>query len=460
MAIPPWTIHYLKRSLDGVSEQLRRPESFHQLRQSAADLLGDLPETAARRLDRVLGQARSTLTQAQQWAQHRAAVQTPAINASGVLLHPDLDGQPLSDAALAAALQYAGAFSAAHGEAAERCQRQLRQGVSSAGCPLRSGTNDMVVSGNVEAGLAAIAAWARDSSRTILVPRCAAIGVGHGRALPELLEGGGACVREVGPSDRMRREDWHRVKLDGRPILVLAGLADPAELPPEAAEATVIRFFPIATLGPSPETLVPAVPTVAAALAEDVTDLVVIPGDGLVGGPRSGLLLGCQQTIAELTQTAVWPALEASPLTRLMLTATLRAEEEAKAPIAELLNTSIENLQHRAERLRQQIVGGEAEREASGRHGEVGDQPASIAGSHPYRVPSRQLRLRRDGETASAWAAALAQRFPAVLADPQDDTLVIDLRWVRPQDDATLVEALGGNDSATAAGATDAEGDA
>lgn len=443
MALPYWTVHYLKRSLDGVTEQIRRPETLQRFRESAVEMLGELPDTAARRLDRVLGQAKSTVVQAREWAKHRVAVQTPAINALGRLIDPALAGQPQSDAAIAAAFEYSSAFSAEHAGADGRLHRHLRQGISTAGCSLPGGTDFALASG-LEAALTAIAVWARGDARPVIIPRCAAIGLANGVALPEILDAVGATVREVGPNDQMSVEDWRRARVDKESIILLAGDAGLESLPADCP-ATVVRLLTAGTLGESPAQVAPSVPSAAHAIRDDRVDLVILPGDGLVGGPRSGLIIGDQRDLSAITSTPCWSAVAAAPMIRIMLAASLTADPEDRSPIEALLATSVENLQHRAERLMMRVGGAETPF-----HGEISCEQASIARGQPHRLPSRQLRLRRDDLSAEQWAADLAERCPAVLANHQDEWLVLDLRWVRPREDAALAEALLGRASHSA----------
>src|SRR5690606_23791335 len=79
---------------------------------------------------------------------------------------------------------------------------------------------------------------------------------------------------------------------------------------------------------------------------------------------------------------------------------------------------------------------------------QVTDESAKLTPGGPWRIGSRQLRLRRRGKEAIAWAQQLATDVPAVLTEVVDDTLVVDLRWVQPSDDTALAAALLGQTAA------------
>ncbi len=56
-------------------------------------------------------------------------------------------------------------------------------------------------------------------------------------------------------------------------------------------------------------------------------------------------------------------------------------------------------------------------------------------------------RLRHRDLSAKDWASKLANEVPALLANVDDDSLVLDLRWIQPVDDVALVAALVGHES-------------
>src|SRR5690606_35239149 len=85
-------------------------------------------------------------------------------------------------------------------------------------------------------------------------------------------------------------------------------------------------------------------------------EVILTRGDGMIGGPESGLILGNNTVLNRLRKHPLHHALQADKLTLIALAATLQwyrdpAEALLHTPILQLANTAVENLQQRAERI-------------------------------------------------------------------------------------------------------------
>ncbi len=175
-------------------------------------------------------------------------------------------------------------------------------------------------------------------------------------------------------------------------------------------------------------------------------DLVITSGDGVLGGPPCGLIIGRRAAVDNICSSQAWPALEASIATKAIMAytlETLQGNSPESLPVIAMLKTREENLRSRSERLATRMSAHESIVSC-----QVTDESARLTASGPWRLGSRQLRLRRRGKNALQWAEQLATDVPAVLAEIVDDSLVIDLRWVQPSDDAALAAALLGETTA------------
>ncbi len=103
----------------------------------------------------------------------------------------------------------------------------------------------------------------------------------------------------------------------------------------------------------------------------------------------------------------------------------------------DLVRVSPLNLQTRAERL---VIQLEAYEAIDSVH--VDDQEALVTLDGRWRVPSRQLCIVHRDRDAEEWRAMLQDELPAVLSHVCEDRLCIDLRWIRPSQDASLAEVL------------------
>src|SRR6185503_2797539 len=93
-------------------------------------------------------------------------------------------------------------------------------------------------------------------------------------------------------------------------------------------------------------------------------DLVVLRGDGLVGGPPCGILLGRRDVIVRITAHPLFGSFRLNAPRAAALKATLECYENPMSgidsiPVWQILTVSVENLRNRAERIAPQIAGAE-----------------------------------------------------------------------------------------------------
>ena len=71
---------------------------------------------------------------------------------------------------------------------------------------------------------------------------------------------------------------------------------------------------------------------------------------------------------------------------------------------------------------------------------QVTAEEARLTEDGRWRFPSRQVRVRHARQAADQWAEKLAEDVPAMLAQVDENELVVDLRWIAAADDAKLAE--------------------
>jgi len=470
MAFPPWALDALMRGVGSVVDKVP-PETVDQLRQRASRLLDELPETAARGVDTVFRGAKATKQVLQRWAQQHLALVTPAINASGCLFDERLVGGGQADPLV----EWAAGLSANPvlrvGPAAERLNRRLE----------RCGGSDqgVLVATSVEAACLAVGLARGDQS--IYLHRSQSHRLPSGTAIPDAFRAGpdeswaAGAIHEVGSVDGVSPSDANGLPSGAILVAVDHGDADPiwyAGSPNQRGSAGGLRVVLMTLCGgiepgdgfSSPNWL-SALSPLPRFVSDHLrptdgrprADCVITPGDGLLGGPPCGLIVGRRETLERIAASPAWLALQASPITRAMMTTALESLQGApfpQHPTALALTTSEENLKNRAERLAIRLTADESIATV-----QITAAPASLTKSGVWRTTSRQLQIRHRDRTTAQWARSLAESFPAVLATESEGGLVIDLRWVRPADDATLATALLGESvageapSETAAGA-------
>lgn len=447
MPLPPWSRELFSGSVEEVAARLRRSEPLRDLQSRATQLLGGLPVTAARSLDRVMQETRRGAEQVRRWSRRQTSLSTSAINGSGVLFHPLLRGVPLRIEHIETLAPTPDLFQLAGGTAGARIPARLRSA-------LRCHTDaNVAVANSLAAAATAIGAWAAASGRVPAVPRCAAMRLDGGRPLPEQIAAGGCRVMEIGTAERCDWGDWERAAGAAGDQLVEVTVQWPTALRPKNAAANGassggtaahrVRFLPLGSFGDLPWLGSDRVSRIGQGAAEDET-IAILPGNRLVGGPESGLILASSETIAAITSTPLWSVLNASVETKAALTLALEqlgATGGEAMPLAAMLETSIDNLQNRCARLATQLVGSRAVAAC-----QITESPASLVPDDGGAVPSRQLRIVRTGGGAAEWARTLAAEAPALIAAVEEDALLVDLRWIPPSLDSELVRLLGGRD--------------
>jgi hypothetical protein len=473
MAITPWALEALIRGVGSVVDKVP-PDKIDQIRQKANQLLDELPQTAARGVESVLRGAKAGKQILQRWSQRHLALVTPVINASGNLSDPRVDGTGLTDAMIEFAAG-AGRSPLSRSDASQ--QRLSRRLNRCTGDP----EIGLLVAASVEAACMAVGITRR--GRTVWSHRSQGWRLPSGLLLGDAIAQGSATglidavTCQVGAPDGVESKDIAALPDDGicvaidlgqdspawyqgtsghagrsghgerlRVIFmpVCAGIASPSQppSPDDAASDWLAAINPRPRFATQPLRGCESVPPVADVKGADVkvADVVIAPGNGLLGGPTCGLIIAPRPMIDEISSLPSWQALRSDPVTRACMTMALESALDAKVPdhvAAESVTTAEENLKHRAEKISIRLAADESILSC-----QITAEPAGLIEGGAWRIPSRQLRIKHRDKASSKWADSLAEGVPSLLTRVEDDLLTIDLRWVKPADDSTLVAAL------------------
>jgi L-seryl-tRNA(Ser) seleniumtransferase len=237
---------------------------------------------------------------------------------------------------------------------------------------------------------------------------------------------------------RIEPEDFVIVGQAKRPVLSdLARLADEKRVPL------------VVDLGRNP--LLDGLPTdgrevtSAKRALTDGAGLVIVRTDGFLGGPPGGLLLGQEKLVERIRQQPSAAAHRPNGITSAALAATLdlcRDCDQARfnVPLLSLLDTPLENLRTRAERLAPQMVGSGIS------SAEVVSLPeTAIALPWACRLPSWGIALRPQTGQLAALKERLRQAVIPVEGRVEGEALLLDMRTVFPRQDINLVGAVTGS---------------
>lgn len=369
-----------------------------------------------------------------------------AINATGQLWGSPWNGLPLADAALERAMASGREFAMAPNADSDSAQTEA---ILTRLTGAQSAAVVHTYAGAIWLALATLAA-----DREVLVARAEVGDVGAKDTLPRLAESARATLKEVGTMNSALLSDYETAS-SPRTAAVLTASSDTIRVVGQTAGAPLDELVALARdrkliaidalgaaplLAPPADIAWPRRPATASIAAG--VDLVILRGDGLVGGPPCGILLGSSEVIRRITSHPLFSTCCADSLRLAALNATLECYENTTSgiqqiPVWQCLTVSIDNLRNRAERIAPQL--GHSEGIASAIPVETTSPLAAVL---PNGVPSFGIALSPSGGDVRALDKQLrGSRFP-ILGRVERDQIVLDLRTVLPRQDVTLVDAL------------------
>jgi len=369
------------------------------------------------------------------------------INATGVVLHTNLGRAPLSERAIAAMAEAAGAASVEYDLAAGR--RGERHGHAARLLAEVCGSDDAVVANNGAAAvLLALAALA--ARKEVIVARGELVEIGGGFRIPDVLVRSGARLVEVGTTNRTYLRDYTAavgprtgaiLRVHASNFRVVGFTASPrsSELAALARERGVafVHDLGSGTLLDTTRYGLGEEETVQQAVGAGA-DVVTFSGDKLLGGPQAGIAVGRAEAIATLRSHPLMRAVRPDKITLAALVATLEAYRDGRAerelPVWRMIAATTASLGRRARALAAAL-------QDAGVDAEVVETRSTVGGgSLPEETqPSR-------GVAIAGRPAALAERLrkadPPVVGHATGDRLVLDLRSVLPENDELLARVL------------------
>jgi L-seryl-tRNA(Ser) seleniumtransferase len=354
------------------------------------------------------------------------------VNATGVIIHTNLGRAPLSDAARDALSVASGATDVEFDLSTGLRARRGRGAVAALAAAVPDAGAVHVVNNN--AAVLLLCALALAAGREIVVSRGELVEIGDGFRIPDLLASGGARLREVGTTNRCTVRDYaDAVGPDTGFILKV----HPSNFLITGFTAAV-DVAQLATLGPptvvdigsgllAPHPLLPDEPDAATALRNGAA-LVTASGDKLLGGPQAGLILGRADLVERLRRHPSARALRVDKLTLAALEATLTGPTP---PVRAALESSVDSLRERAQRLARLLRDAGADAEAVESEAVVG------GGAAPgVTLPSAAVAVPAD------LAEPLRAGRPPVVGRVENARCLLDLRTVIPADDEVIAAVV------------------
>jgi L-seryl-tRNA(Ser) seleniumtransferase len=376
----------------------------------------------------------------------------PVINATGVILHTNLGRAPLSTAMLEHAAEIATQYSNLEFDlaAARRGQRDVH--ISSALRDLLGAESAIVVNNNAAAVLLTLNALAEGGE--VIVSRGELIEIGGSFRIPEIMQKSGAVLHEVGTTNRTRISDYRSAVNENTRLLLrvhpsnfrIVGFTE-RPLLEEVVALGREKGIPVyedlgsgclvSLAGQGLRDEIPADHSIAAGV-----DVISFSGDKLLGGPQAGVIAGKREMVSRIRRNPLFRALRVDKLTYAILETTLlayRQEQYHHVPTLRMIQITAAEIEGRAHRLMKEIPlrPGGLEWEIVGGDSVIG------GGSAPgYGLPTRLIALRHGRDSTVVLERKLLARRPPVIGRVEADTVLLDLRTVLPNQEASLADAL------------------
>ncbi len=377
------------------------------------------------------------------------------INASGVILHTNLGRAPLSAAILDELQQTATQYSNLEYDVAAGARGKRDVHTSWLIEQLTGAEAAIVVNNCAAAVLVTLAALAR--SGEVVVSRGELIEIGDGFRIPEIMEQSGAVLREVGTTNRTRIADYENALNDKTRVILrvhpsnftVTGFTEK----PEVAELVAL----------GKRTSLPVVEDLGSGCLVDLSragiheptaresveagfSLVLFSGDKLLGGPQAGIIAGKKELVQKVRRHPLFRALRVDKLTITAMEVTLRAYLRAawdEIPALRMMHLSVHELAARTRAFGEALL---AETKNLDAEIEIAEGRSLVGGgSTPAQsLPTHVLRIASARHSATSLEARLrhSTENPPVVARIEDDHLLIDLRTVFPEQEATLLQGL------------------
>ncbi len=373
---------------------------------------------------------------------------TPAINATGVMIHTNLGRAPWPRAAIEAAEAAARDYLLLELDRASG-RRGARFRAAEEHLVALTGAEDALVTNNNAAAVALAVALAGRGGG-VVVGRGELVEIGGGVRIPEIVRRAGARLIEVGTTNRTRAEDYAAPLAEGRARLVLrvhpsnfrqtgfTEAPDPAELAALAHRhgALVVDDLGSGALLPTERFGLAHEPLPSERLAAGA-DIVTFSGDKLVGGPQAGLVVGRADLVARIRRDPLARAMRPDKVTLAAVAATLAlyraGRAEAEIPVWRMITAPLEGLRRRAESLAGALDGLAVA---------IVDTEATVGGGSLPGETLPSCGVAIGGRSADRLLAALRGGEPPVVGRIEGGRVILDMRTVDPERDADLAAAV------------------
>jgi L-seryl-tRNA(Ser) seleniumtransferase len=383
------------------------------------------------------------------------------INATGVVLHTNLGRAPLADEAIDAMRNAATGYttleydvaSGRRGSRYDHCARLLRQ--------LTGAPDALVVNNNAAALVLALNTFAR--AKTAIVSRGELVEIGGSFRVPDIMARSGARMLEVGSTNRTHAPDY-ATAVDNRTGAILkvhrsnfhvhGYTADTAmtDLAAIASQHGVPLIYDLGSglLDDAAAIGLPDEPTARDAL-RDGASIITLSGDKLLGGPQAGIILGSVDAIKAMKKNPLCRAMRVDKLTLAALEATLILHLDPdvareRIPALRMLTLPRATIHTRAHACANALRAAGVAATCIDGVSAVGGGAAPDASLETVLIALASTQGRTQSGTQGGTAARIEKRLRAaatpIIARIENDTVLLDVRTVAPDEEEELIAGV------------------
>lgn len=367
------------------------------------------------------------------------------VNATGVIIHTNLGRSPVASSAWESAGELTTGYSNLEFDLDDG-DRGSRDEHLAAVCRELFGCEAAVLTNNNAAGtlllLAAVAA-----GREVIVSRGELVEIGGAFRVPDVIQQGGAKLREVGTTNRTRARDYadaagrrtaallrvHRSNFDIVGFTEMPSIEELVEVARAKKKPLLYDEGSGRVVDLSPYGFSRA-DTIRELIAKGV-DAITCSTDKLLGASQGGLILGRTEIVDKCRRHPLMRALRAGKESYGVIATTLRsfatAKHEMEVPIYRMLAAPLDELRVRAASL------------AEGTGARVVDSRVVLGGGTTPTETIASVALEVPGNASELHARLLRHATP-IVGRIEDERLLLDVRTVLPEDEAVVRDALAG----------------
>jgi L-seryl-tRNA(Ser) seleniumtransferase len=365
------------------------------------------------------------------------------INGSGVIIHTNLGRSPIDPAVWSRAAAITTGYSNLEFDLDEGSRGRRDEHLTGL-CRTLFGCEAAILTNNNAAGtlllLAAVA-----GGREVIVSRGELVEIGGSFRVPDVIQQGGARLREVGTTNRTRAADYATAISDATAAILrvhrsnfeIVGFTESASIDdlvmvahahnlPLLYDEGSGRVVDLAPYGFT------SAPTIGDLIAAGV-DAISCSTDKLIGATQGGLILGRTDIIDRCRKHPLMRALRAGKESYAIIAETLHAfatgRHELEIPIYRMLSTPLDVLRCRAS----EIVQGTACR--------IIDSQCALGGGTTPTETIASITIEVPGN-ASALASRFLRNNPPIVGRIIDDRFTVEVRTLSEEDRRAVTEAI------------------